>query len=343
MVVRQETVSENQDDAPGIGSQVPRGLAQHRVWDVDTSAHNTSRTKMATPSAGVAANAELVLAVAHLGGSNPALKVSAVANLCAALRTGGHDLAEVACDLGAVEAATQVVFESSTSNGAPYHSAVVQGATEALWFLCDDSDSCGRLVERSGNTALLRLLHERGPEDGTVAASTLRLLTSTLYAEGRKSRFWQEAHADVFVEALGWALALDAAVPADCNESIVGLACDVAALWVLRAGSTAGADSAKALMAVVPQLLRRMEAGQDNAYLQQHACRFLWALSKICCSWPENIQQPALVALTQMAFPLQLSFNPDVRAYSGLAVEALAMLASQNGAEVAATGLSSMD
>lgn len=297
------------------------------------------------PSAGAAASAEQMSdLVTQLGGSDAALKVSAAASLCAALRIGGHDLAEVACDLGAVEAATQVVFESGQNLRVPYHAAVVQDATEALWFLCDDSSSCGRLVERGGNTALLRLLHERGPEDGAVAASTLRLLTSTLYAEGRKSSFWREAHADVFVEALGWALALESSAAADCDESAVGLACDVAALWVLRAGSAAGADSAKALVAVVPQLLRRMEAGKDNAYLQQHACRFLWALSKVCRSWPANVQQPALVALTQMALPLQLSFNPDVRAYSGLAVQAMAMLASQSvSTEVAATGLSSMD
>lgn len=252
---------------------------------------------------------------------------SAAESLCVALRTGGHSAAEAACDVGAVQAAVALLGRGAASDAR--EPALVCAATEALWFLVDDYDSCQLLIGAGGHDALLRLARERAPQDEGVASNTFRLLAESLYGEAKNAKLWAEMDACFLVEALDWALRTYEPAAIERGEAqALGFICDVLALWLQRAGGSAGADMAKILVCLVPRILERMAASRDDSCLIQHGCRLMWALAKRGEHWPEDMQQPALAALSQMATmnPFQAAANPEAMAYSGMAFHAVAAL-----------------
>jgi len=319
---------------PTVDFGVPWPVALHVSWNPET-------LELAAPGGpcAVSMGADLTVLVAALrGGAGPMSPATAVESLCVALKHGDRDFAELACKHGAVEAAISLLGITHLSRAEDVD--IERGATEALWYLCDDYYSCQLLIRNHGHCTLLKLARERGPVDARVAINIFRVLTSTLYCEARDSEVWHTTHADFFVEALGWALQADRTGVKD-GAAVAGLVCDVAALWVQRAGSIVGSDALRALVGIIPLLLESMAANADDLYLQQHGCRLLWALARGCRSWPEHSRQPALAALMQMAAPLQFSLIPEVGAFSIMALNAVAGLPIPSSG--GSGGLSCMD
>lgn len=306
--------------------RVLRPLGEHPAWDPEGAA------APAAPTAGPALDLPaLVSALVAGSAANPKGALAALEPLCAALRRPGYELAEAACERGAVEASLALLGEARCTGEAGV--GVARGATEALWLLCDDHSSCQRLIRAQGHELLFGLLRDLAPQDAALATGAFRLLTSTLYGEARASGVWRTLDAGFLTASLEWALRADAEGAADGRA--LGFVCDVVALWALRVG-TSCPRAALPLLRVVPALLARMAAARDDAYLQRHGCRLLWALASTCRDWPEGARRPALAALTELAVPLQLCMDPEVRAYGGMAARAVAALGCGGG-------LSSMD
>lgn len=280
-------------------------------------------------SEGISADtSELALAWCSAAGQRDFTEAPAAADaLAVALRQGRHDAAEVACQQGAVEAAISLL---SRQRGQQLDDCLlIHKTTEVLWLLVDDFESCQRLQVTGGHSALLALAREHGAKDVTVLVSIFRLLAETLYSEGRAAALWQSVDPNFIAEALEWALREDAAVSLASRDedgrgvSPLGFICDVAALWLQRAGPSCN-EAAKTLVSVIPQLLARMYADSGDVLLLQHGCRLLWALSRRCETWPEDVRQPALAALMQLSIPLRFTENAEARAYNTMALQTVA-------------------
>merc|ERR1712216_375365 len=226
----------------------------------------------------------------------------ATEDLCRVLRSGGHTAAELFCEHGAVEA-TAAILGQNTNSTAQLR------ALESLWFLIDDYESCQSLIRCGGQGQILKLALQQGSQDANFAYIAFRVLTSTLYGENRNAGLWSSSDIDFVVEALGWALRADSSV-AHIADPACALLCDIAALWVQRAVGK-GLDAAKALVGVIPLLLEKMASRSDDFMLLQHGCRLLHALAKRSDHWPEDLRQPAVAAMAQLAEVLRMS--PDTQ------------------------------
>jgi len=266
----------------------------------------------------------------------------AAERLCAELRQGGHGASEVACRHGAVEAAVALLDAGlqSVAGTAADGSLVARHATEALWLLIDDCNSCQSLIQCGGHNSVFRLARTHGPEDAGTACNAFRLLAQTLYGETRNAQVWCTADIDFVVDALGWALAREHDSPD--AQGVLGFACDVAALWVLRAMGP-GLEATKALVGLIPPLLETMSRRREDPVFLQHGCRLLGALARRCGQWPEDMRQPALAALGELSALLYCSPDPQIRAHGGSAFKAVAALPAPPPALPNGRGLNTMD
>lgn len=255
----------------------------------------------------------LVAALSRGGGAR------AGEDLCVALRGGGHAMAENACELAAIQAVVSQLLGSGST-------AAPRLATEALWYLIDDYDSCQSFIMADGHSKLFLLAREAGSQDATITSNTFRLLAETLYGERRGAHVWGTADLDFIVDALDWALRADMCERELSQEmgggTVLGTICDVAALWVQRSTGS-GTETVKALVGIIPSLLEKMAQRSDDPNLLQHGCRLLYALARTCNGWPEDMRQPALAALGQLASILQVMPHPELAAFSALAYRAV--------------------
>lgn len=228
-------------------------------------------------------------------------------------------MAESACEHGAIQAVVSQLLGSG-SNAAP------RIATEALWYLIDDHESCQSFIMADGHSRLFLLAREGASQDVAITSNTFRLLAETLYGEGRGAGVWGTADLDFIVEALDWALRSDVCEKELAEEmgggTVLGTICDVAALWVTRS-SGSGTESVKAMVGIIPLLLEKMAQRSDDPNLLKHGCRLLNALARSCSTWPEDMRQPALAALGQLATILQVVPQPELAAFSALAFKAV--------------------
>jgi len=301
---------------PGGAPGIPSKVAMVKAWDPDVKAPAPAGTELCRPVDEVD---NLVVALRSQG----AAANRAVADLCLALRSGGHPAADLAIEHGGVEAALALL-----SGGGGDKTATICHATEVLWYLTDDYDSCQFLINARGHDAVLSLARsDDAAGDASVARGAFRLLAQTLYCEARNAKMWTEADVGFVIQALGWALRADLLEKeGEMGGSLIGLVCDVAALWIQRCTGPS-AEGARLLVGVVPLLLERMAARSDDVIFMQHGCRLLFALAKNCQHWPADMREPAMAAFTSLAkggLAVTCMSDPEVMAYAGLAFKALA-------------------
>lgn len=247
-------------------------------------------------------------------------------DLCATLRDGSHDVAEVVCSHGAVET-TLALLEKPSKDG---NFNTFRLATEALWLMIYDFDSCQQLINARGHHKVFRLAREHGCQDSAVACGVFRLLGETLYSEAGNAEVWRTADLTFVVSSLDWALRLCSEhgltdAEASLRGVLLGAVCNVAALWAWRAQGAA-AEAIKALVASVPKLLEVMAARPEDVHLMQHGCRLLHALARRGTYWPDNLREPTEAALAQIATMYRSVAGSDVKTYSGLALKAMKAL-----------------
>mmetsp|Transcript_65536 Transcript_65536/g.154082 ORF Transcript_65536/g.154082 Transcript_65536/m.154082 type:complete len:327 (+) Transcript_65536:43-1023(+) len=283
---------------------------------------DTFRTQDLPRTTGTCGDDVEILAVAismHCkGGAEVSDSLMKMDMLREALIRGGHDAAERACASGAIEASFHLLQARQGDV------KVVVRAVEALWHMVDDYDSCQRVISRNGNQLLCKIARDHGPENANVAGLVFRLLAETLYSESRSSPIWSELDGGLVAAALVWALD-EACSSTASNGSPLGFVCDVAALWMQRAGDE---EAVKPLIGVVPKLLKAMSARLDDALLMQHGFRLLWAFAQTSTAWPEAMRQPAVHALEQMRILVgaRPTVAPNAVHYNVMALKAISQL-----------------
>jgi len=305
---------EMEDEAPSLPSKV----ALRARWDPDVGLGEAC-AQLTRSAANAVQGGDLSNIVARLGRSP-----GAVEELCCALRLGRHDAAETVCAHGAVEATMALL-----SDGKEFVEAdTTCFAFEALWLMIDDYDSCQPLIQGGGHDKVLRLAREQGPQDASVARGAFRLLAETLYNEAQNAALWCSADFNFLVDALEWALRVNAEPhrnedEANMRAELLATMCDVTTLWAWRVTGPS-AESVKLLMGIIPRVLEEMAARPYDGKLLQHGCRLLNALAKRGVAWPEDLRRPAQAALTQIIGQCFLGFNdPSVQQYSRLALKAV--------------------
>jgi len=214
-----------------------------------------------------------------------------------------------------------------------------------LWWLADDYDHCQELIQLGGHGALIKVAREKAPNDATVANSVFKVLSNSLYNEARNASLWRAEDISFLIEALAWVLSESSSVSADGQWSDVartasGAICDVAALWLQRADCS-DVETVRHILLVVPRLLERMGESRDDAVLMQHGCRLLAAVARRCKSWPSDMRESTMIALSQILMQYQLTGNQEIKTFCMHAIMALQKEISQS--EQPAANLDDMD
>eukprot|EP00927_Polykrikos_kofoidii_P073670 TRINITY_DN69690_c0_g1_i1.p1 TRINITY_DN69690_c0_g1~~TRINITY_DN69690_c0_g1_i1.p1 ORF type:complete len:387 (+),score=55.51 TRINITY_DN69690_c0_g1_i1:89-1162(+) len=304
---------------------VPRHLAARSPWSPEHAPLPTSKDTPALEGIGQ----DLLTVVAELGTNDAALS-----SLVGELQRGGHDAIDIAVEQGALQRTVALLNGGETQD-----LTVARGVTDALWWLAADSDQTQLLIGCGGHDAVLRLVREHGPHDASVATSSFRLLSNTLYCEKKNSDLFCRVDFSFVIDALRWAIECDMAQNENCGL-LLRHVCDVAALWVQRS-SGGGEDVAKSMVSIIPVLLERMASRADDAELLMNGCRLLYIIARSGGNWPDSLRTPAEVALKQLALMLQFGESFEAKAYSSLALEAVSAMPS--GASQSERNLSQMD
>lgn len=235
-------------------------------------------------------------------------------DLCVTLRAGGYQVAEIICEYGGVQKALTLLLDETST-------IARRMAAEALWLMIYDHESSRQLIDADGHTSVLQLVRREGSEDGALACSSLRVLGETLYSEGQSAELWKRGDLEVVIEALDWALRSEAPT----RNTFVATVCNIAALWIWRARGPA-VNAIMPLVVLIPRLLEMMAANPDDADVLKEGCRVMHALAQRCRCWPENIRQPAMVALAEITRQYQFCPRPDIGGYGVHALQAVGKL-----------------
>eukprot|EP00746_Dinoflagellata_sp_MGD_P035750 gnl/MRDRNA2_/MRDRNA2_185600_c0_seq1.p1 gnl/MRDRNA2_/MRDRNA2_185600_c0~~gnl/MRDRNA2_/MRDRNA2_185600_c0_seq1.p1 ORF type:complete len:360 (+),score=83.05 gnl/MRDRNA2_/MRDRNA2_185600_c0_seq1:87-1166(+) len=304
-----------------LNSPVPKAIQPYRAWNPELGSYDlpgSSETVVCDDLVG------LVLTMKQEGSSLTARTAAADA-ICLKCKEGGNDAIDLAAAHGALNAALQLFSQGSSSED--WNPQLACHGADVLWWLADDYDHCQELIRLGGHGALIQVAREKAPNDANVANSVFKVLSNSLYNETRNATLWRAEDISFLIEALAWVLSESSSISADGQWSDVartatGAICDVAALWLQRADG-ADVEVVRHIMLVVPRLLVRMGENKNDPVLLQHGCRLLASLSRRCKSWPPEMRESTMVALSQILMQYLSSGNQEIKTFCMMALKAL--------------------